>query len=292
MEMDLLGAQLLLALSFQESGFDPELELQDEIGSEKVRARELFSKSDGRWFMRAESIPGHLALKAIAVDESGLYLETSPVKAGEIRDLIVDRMLPFVARLEGETCLGFDDVTTSKELVTLGPATKPEIEGLGLRCLWTVSTAKIDSVRRHAAIQMIDAVFSVDAYHVEEMEVDAAGINSVGAAQRLAQTLQIGLQQKLRMEQRPVLSLSIGIKGDQIQAQTLELRQIMALNRRLLQMGPEELPRFFNDYIQRHGEKAALHVAIFAVAGKVKAARPGLSWKEARQVARKLMRAA
>ncbi|MCX6702067.1 MAG: hypothetical protein NTX96_02665 [Candidatus Zambryskibacteria bacterium] len=287
MELDLLGEQVMLALRFQESGFDPELELQDEVENQTARARILFSDSDGRWFMRSESIPGHLGIKAIAVDQENLYLETSPIKVEDVRRAIVDRMLPFTFQDDG-----FVDVTTGKQLIFLGPVTKPEIEELGLRRLWTIPTHDLDGLRRSMVVRMVDTIYSVDAYEVEEVEVSSVPVISQASVQRLSQQLQIGLQQRMLLEQRPVLSLSTRTTGEQTQIQTLELRQIMALNHQLLRMGADELPDFFSRFIEKHGEKAALRVAIFAVAGKVKAAKPSLSWREARQVARKLLHAA
>ena len=287
MELDLLGEQILLALRFQQSGFDLSLELQDEVENETVRAKELFFEQDSRWFMRGESIPGHLALKAIAVDSDGLYIETAPMKAEEVRKAIIDRMLPFSYQADQ---MAFVDTTTGKKIILLSSPTKPTDGGveLGARCLCTVLTAELDEICRHAAIRMIDTVYSVDAYEVERDEGDDIGPSASRVnAQRVSLQIQLGLQQRLQMEQRPILSLRI--RREIAQVQTVELRQVMALNQNLRHMKAEEMLKFFARYLAEHGEKAALQVAVFALAGKVKEARPDLNWREARKLARRLV---
>ncbi|MFA5888956.1 MAG: hypothetical protein WCW47_03395 [Candidatus Paceibacterota bacterium] len=291
MELDILGAQIMLALQFRESGFDVNLPMRDDVDAHSGVAQDVFSKGEGdQWFMTSESIPGHLGIKAIVVEKDRFFLETSPFKLDEVRQAIVERMLPFELR-ELEDGLGFIDLTTGKKLISVGKPVKPEFEGLGLRCLWTIELDRLDAVRTKAVVEMADIVFSIDAYDVEEDDevVSTKAVHSVAVAQRISQQLQLGLQQRLQMEQRPVLSRRMVGTTSPIPEMRLELSQIMALNRRLLHMKPEELPQFFTEYIAKHGEKRALEVAIFTLAGKVKQAKPHLSWRETRRIARNLM---
>jgi len=86
MEFDLLGNLLVETLRFRDSSFDENLVLADETTQSRVKAMEMFYRSGTRYFMRQESVPGDLSIKAIAIDGDGLYLETSPLDSDQIRN--------------------------------------------------------------------------------------------------------------------------------------------------------------------------------------------------------------
>lgn len=295
-KIDLLGVQLDLAQQFLVSGFERDLDLYDDVTNATVKAGELFFEQDGRWFMRAASIPGHIAIKAMAVDVEGLYLETSPLNLEAVRSLIVEKMLPFSAK-EQDGSLAFIDLTTNNALITIGAPTRPkdgEIE-LEERCLWAIPTAGMSRVRVEAAIKLADILYTAETYVVEEVAEEIGPVTSRSSVKRVTIRLQFEFQQRLMMEQRPLLSLKAELETAPAftgaQVQTIELRQIMALNFRLARMGEGELQDFFAKYVAEHGIEAALNVAVFTLAGKVKRAMPpGTTWREARRVARKLIR--
>lgn len=290
MELDLLGEQLVLAFRFQKSGFDPELTLEDEVTNETVPAKTLFFQSERRWFMRGESIPGHLGVKAIAVDADSLYLETAPLRPAAVEEAIVERMLPLRIASEGQDTV-IVDTTTEQILIRIGEPTKPAEmeEELGERCLWTIPTKDLSEVRRRAVIGIADLAFTIDAYDVAPLEVESSPVTSQAAAQRITLQLQVGLQMRLQMEQRPILSLRTRMSDRQVMTGRTELQQVMALNQALACMAPEQIEQFFTRYVAEHGEKKALSVAVFVLAGKVKRVRPDLTWRAARRAARKLI---
>src|SRR3989344_5169002 len=156
MEYDFVGSQLMLAVSFRESGFDPNLQLEDTVTSQRsARASEIFSCQEGRWFMRGDSIPGHLAIKAIGVDENGLYIETSPLNAEKVHGIIQKLMLPF--RYDAKKGM-FSDITTRQPLIHIGNTVK--VPELGARCLWAISLKGIKPVRWKAVIRLARTHFS------------------------------------------------------------------------------------------------------------------------------------
>ncbi|MBT7501256.1 hypothetical protein HN643_06360, partial [Candidatus Falkowbacteria bacterium] len=57
---DLLGEQLILAIKFQQSGYDPKLMLEDGVRSETHAAENIFELQGERWFMKGESLPGYV----------------------------------------------------------------------------------------------------------------------------------------------------------------------------------------------------------------------------------------
>ena len=286
MELDLLGVQLQLALAFRDSGFAPDLRLEDEVTHEALPAEDMFFQVGNRWYMRPESLPGHLGVKAIGADDDALYLETAPLRIDKIQGIAVERMMPFGYDAENSA---FIDLTTGRRLVFIGPAERPEVGGVELdpRCLWTFPFAALDDVRRRAVVELADAAFTADAYELPEEEVSVGPVTSQAAVQRISLKVQLNLQQRLQAEQRPVLSLGTEMRREQVQ--TLELRQILAIDHAIRRMTNEDLVGFFAEYVAKHGEKQALRVAVFALAGKVKSAMPGITWREARRLARKLV---
>lgn len=283
MEFDILGDQLLLAIRFVESGFDCDAEFKDAVNQEKVKGSSLFTRQGNVWYMNSESIPGYLAIKAIGVDKSNLYLETSPLDAKRTEEVIKDNMLPFAYDSKRKV---FSDLTTHKALIHISAWGRPQEDEitLGARCLWRIPFRSLDSIRREAAVRLADSIYTAEAFEVESIE-EAEIPAPTG---RIGLRLQLRLQQSLRLEQRPILLLGQTIKGAQRHEQRLELRQIMGLQQLILNLKPEELIDFFAKYIEEHSEKRAIQVVDFILAGKIKRLRPNLTWKQARAHARRL----
>lgn len=78
-KFDILGDQMMAALSFAKFKFAGEVELFDSVEGKTVSGKELFQKQGKRWFMRPESLPGDLCVKALGIDHKGIYLETAPI---------------------------------------------------------------------------------------------------------------------------------------------------------------------------------------------------------------------
>lgn len=285
MEQDFLGSQLMLAVSFLESGFDPNLQLEDTVASQSTRASEVFSCQEERWFMRDESIPGHLAIKAIGVDENGLYIETSPLNAEKVQEVIQDLMLPFAYDAKGGT---FSDTTTRQPLIRIGsPVKVPE---LGARCLWTIPLKGIKPIRWKAVIRLADALFTADAYDVEPIEQETFGpIVSEPAVKKMSMQLQISLHQRLEIEQRPILSLRQELRPQMLGEMRLELRKLLAIEQKILNMSPQELEEFVVRHAIEHGEERTRSILLFAIAGRIKAVAQELTWREARKISLKLV---
>jgi hypothetical protein len=280
MELDLLGDLLTEALKFRDSGFDKELVLRDETTISDITAKDMFREIDGRWFMRQESIPGDLSVKAIAVDGDGLYIETAPLNDKFAKEVIVEEMLPVL--FNTKEC-NFVDIHKQQILVSLSEPKKLE-KDLGARCLWTVLLQDVSEIRRQTIIKLIDLFYSRGCFEAEgDEELIAAPIS-----QAMVQKLSLGLQQRLVQEQRPLLSLKnqLNVSG-QLQLRT-ELRMLLTIERRIVSMQPEELLDFVVDYVSEHGEERTKNILLFTIAGKIKRTIPKLTWKEARKLARKV----
>jgi hypothetical protein len=280
MELDLLGDLLMETLKFLDSGFDGSLVLRDETTISDIAAKEMFAESEGRWFMRQESIPGDLSIKAIGVDADGLYLETGPLDIPKVTEVVVEEMLPFAFDASG---LAFKDMHTGKELVTVSKPVQVEKE-LGFRSLLTVPLKDISNTRRDAIIKLLDLLYGRGCFMVEQEE----GMISVPTSQQIVQRLQLGLQQKLMAEQRPLLSLKAAVQDVQRGELRTELQMLLSLERRILSMGPETLLDFLVEYVTKNGEARAKNILLFTIAGKIKHTMPKMSWKEARELARKV----
>lgn len=280
MVFDLLGDLLSEALKFADSGFDGELVLRDETSLTDAPAKELFSETDGRWFMRPESLPGDLCIKAIAVDGEGLYLETSPLNDANAREEIAEAMLPVLYDAEKRA---FVDVHRQLTLVTIS---EPKVleKGLDDRCLWTVPLRDVSTVRRLALVQLLDLLYSRSCFEVSEQKQSVAPPTSMALVQKMS----LGLQQRLTVEQRPMLSLKATLGMTAKMELRTELRMLLSLERRIVSMSPEELLDFVVDHISERGEAWTKNVLLFTLAGNIKRTMPKFTWKEARMVARKL----
>lgn len=119
LELGTLGKQLMLAVQFQKSGFNLEQVFSDIVTAEKdVSAKELFTQKGKRFFLRSDSIPGDLAIKAIAFDNKSLFLELAPIDIETVKKVIADNM--FLVILD-QNAKWVSDANTHKTLVSIGP---------------------------------------------------------------------------------------------------------------------------------------------------------------------------
>lgn len=277
---DTLGEQLSLAVAFRESGFDPTMRCEDSVRSEVVPASEVFRRDNDRWHMVADSLPGHIGIKSITVDEKALYLETSPLDQKKTRVAIEEAPLWLMVRA---TELLFRDKTRTRGIrIRIGKEFDPEISGLGKRCLWTIPHSPL---HMDVCIDVADAIYTADCYVVEEIEQDFGPATSVAAVQSITQKVQLGFQQRLVAEQRPILA------GQQkgILAARQAVGALIHDTRRMVGLSGDELAVFLESHARAFGLLAAYELSVFALAGKLKGVRSDLEWPQARQLAKKLI---
>lgn len=280
--LDLLGEQLTLVLNFLDSKCNLDLEFKDAVAAGQiVKAKGIFPKLGKGWQMRQESIPGDLAIKSVSFSNNALYLETAPLDVEKAKETIRAKMLPF-SYDEKKHC--FMDSSTEKRLASIGPVSKPTHEKtvFAPRCLWTIPLRNLDEIRRRAVVQLIDALYTADAYIRDGIELDD-GLMS-GERGRPDMKLLMSFQMQLEMEQRPMLSDELTVR----QEQRLEIRQIFTLQNLILHMNEQQLIEWVVKETTEKSEVMTIRVLHFVLAGKIKRAQPKLTWKEARDLARKL----
>jgi hypothetical protein len=243
-------------------------------------AKAMFQESGGRWFLRAESVPGDLSIKAIGVDKSGLYIETAPLEPGRVSGAIIEEMLPFSFDADQRI---FSDVHTNAKLISFSKPVKPET-GLDARSLFTILLKDVSPVRRKSAVRLMDMLYTKSCFAPEETE----DIVSAPVSMQQVQRLQLGLQQKLTVEQRPWLALRNKGEGTVQNELGAELRLLFTLERRLISMKPDELLDFIVEYVNKNGEERTKNILLFTIAGQIKQTMPKLTWKEARRLARQI----
>lgn len=293
-DFDVLGSQILLAYQFFKSSFKGEEIVIDTIEDQQVELRSVFTEKDGRWFMKNESVPGDISIKAIALDKDNLYVETSLLDLNAVRQVIADEMLPFKHSVAKH---GFIDTSSQKKLISVASANAKQtlmLNGMDQRCLWTIPWHK-DEKRILACIYLADCIFSANAFRENPGVSINTNVRRPGDVQKLEMKLNLELQQKMLIEQRPVLSLNISQKTE-MQARTelqLQVLPMLALEARIGKMTEAEVIEYFTKDLTADGQKRATSVIAFIMARKIKnsLAIQGkiVTWKAARRIARQLI---
>lgn len=294
-EFDDIGTILTNALAFRRSSFAGGTNFLDPIAAgEQVPGHVMFTSTEGRWFLRYESLPGIVAMKAVAVDVDGIYLETAPVPAKDLTEIIRKSKLPLRVSTDGTQIIA----SSSKQPVVIITRTTVDLEGFTeTRELWTIPVGGLQDIHVQHAIRLADLVYTKNVYETGEEE--PAGEDDGQPTMRM----QLGFQQQLQMSQRPMLAQRLEQKTEQrLEQKTeqkletttemrtemrMELRQILALQYQILHMTEEELIAFATKDTTPTGQKRTLGILIFVLAGRVKNLKPALTWKEARRIARK-----
>ena len=281
----MLGQQLRAALAFLTSGFDVALPLDDAVTGEQKPAGTMFKKRGRRWFLVADSLPGDLNVKAIAVTEAAILLETAPVSPSLLHRMAKDESLPlrwnnvdaFVLNGNAHACYlhrrqGKAFVDGNRVLVW--------------RTLWTIPTKSRGGKTAQAAIALADMAFENNLFEEEAMISDRlaeAPTDSRRPQKPGEMRLNLNFHLQLSLEQVPVLCLETSMD------QRMELSGIMALQRRALSMSDDEVAAWIQEDPSPEGQRRVLNVLVFAIAGKIKAGDPDVTWKAARAAARKLV---
>lgn len=277
--MDLLSLQLVQVLQFISMDFNQEMIFNDCILSEVPTGGQFFYPQGRLWFMRNESIPGETSLKAIAFDKKAIYLETGELDVDLAREIIHDHKLDCVINVTRRR------ITTSGRKTTLfeyGEAVKLKFEDSELEPRIQIKIPLGNN--QMSGIDLVDKLWSFGAFKTAKDE-DEVGTAKYGERSMKLQ-LNLGLQQRLFLEQRPMLLLN---QRTQLKPETrTELGGVMAQQTRLLSMSPEELEGYVAEYAFENGEKRTQSILDFVLAGKVKKVKPQLTWIDARAIARKL----
>lgn len=280
--LDLFGQQLLVVLRFIQSNFDLAGSFDDVVTAEKaVSAKELFINEGKQWILRPDSLPGDLALKAVAFSRRTLFLELAPLDLGEVQKMIAEEMLP----------ISLDEMyvrnaTTRKILARVGSTEHPKHEDIELapRCLWSIRISSLNEAEKHAIVDFLDRIYSAGVFSREGIEDEEEELVSVSDHRKpkIELRLSLRLQLRLAMEQRAMLSRVQRPEG------RLELQQIFALQNTILHMDEEQLVEFIVNSNETRGNGATSSILLFVATGRVKTAKPSLSWKQARQIAKRL----
>lgn len=274
--MDLLASQLVQVLQFISSNFKTDMVFTDHILSEVAVGHDLFYQNGNLWFMRNESIPGETSLKAIGFDKTAVYLETGEIDFDQAQriidsdnlDCVIDETRRQFVNGNGRVLLEY-----SKPEVL-----KFEEEELEPRIQIKIPLADM----RLKGITLVDKLWSFNAFKTAADE-DQAGPQTYGT-RRLELRLNLSLQNRLALEQRPMLLLNQKIKIET----RLELKGIFSLQHRLFSMTGKELEEYVTELAAKEGIKRVQSTLDFALAGRIKKTRPQLSWVQARTLARRI----
>lgn len=285
-ELDYLGLLLQITIRFWNTQFNQTMEVNDPICQEETTTGKMFSKEDGRWFMRGDSLPGgDTSVKAIAVDDEGIYVELSPLDVERLPD-VLEQCQYFVHYDEGNRTIHGEDGTDWK--ISVSEPTRP-LEGMEERILCTILFKDIWSQESRAiVIEAIDIIYSSGCFLETEADEDEV-IFAPPPAPTIGIKQSLHLQQKLRQEQRPLLSLRQGV-ADQMKTRiNMSLRVLHALDRRIRSAESEEaLLALATQLAEERGLTETYKVLVFSLAGQIRAARPNLTWRQARKLAREM----
>lgn len=284
--LDYMGKLLLSLIGFIRSKFDQNVEYDDLVKQERVKAGELFVLSGARWFVRSESLPGYSWIKALGSGDRRIWIESSPLDPVQVQELIVKEGHPF--RYDAERGIVFNRVDTPVIRISKSEVPKFGQSQLAPRTLWAIQLRSLTRPGQdRLLIRFIDRLFDQCCFILGENEVSASG--GAVAPGRLELQQSLGLVQELQIEQRPVLSLVQEQKlTGRPELQQLQLQKLLAVQQAIIRMDPEQLAKFTEEKLAELGAKGLLHLFNFVIAGKVKRVRPNLSWPEARKIARTL----
>lgn len=281
-ELDLFGEILSNGVEFARQGFASDLMLHDGVQDEYFPAGEMFQtdESGRRWILSQDSLPGDLAIKAVAVDCRNLFLEISPVDLSAAGEALEER------RIAAEFLPVQLRTTAGRRIAVRMSASEGNPEhGISPRQLWAIPW-KDRRQDCELAIRAFDAVYTAGAYLSGELDMGAT--LPAASSPRPEMQMRMSIQLQLQQEQRPVLLLEG--RPDLLQVQRLELRGIMGLQNSVLQMTPDELERWAHGECQKpSGARKVYSVIVFTLAGRIRRVQPSLNWREARTKARRLI---
>lgn len=288
------GEQIFASLQFASGRFAPELALYDSVRGDTVVASEMFEtfedEKPGLWILCPESMPFDEDLKALAVTDRKIMLETAPIDRDQLSEIASECKVRW--RTFGR---GIHFYSGPRKLIEISPTVKvtSEIES---RVLWTIEWTRLSMDLRKLAILVADTIynnswFTNDGVHHHVSSGVASGFPAMELKQNLA------MQQTMKLEQRPILSVSMS--GQLVQDQRLELRQFLALQHTILHMNEEQLLAFVAKDTSPAGQRRSLRTIVSALAYKVRSGDIAkkkaqgridfMNWHQARKAAWKLV---
>lgn len=278
-EYDLLGEQLFVTVDFARHNFDLSRKYADVMrAGDVISAANMFRKEGRRWFMNNDSLPGDLVLKAIAVDKQQLFVELAPLNEAEVTDALEKAKVP-VTYHAGDRCFRGPK---RRQLIRL--TSTQQAKDMAPRCMWIISWTRLGVEQLQLAIRTVDALHTAGIFSQEGLEVEGAG-PIISSAHIPTLRLELALQQRLQIEQRPYLSQ----RPEGRLEMRLEIQQIMALQIRVLRMTATELEAWAMEDLSEQGQREKIRVMQFVLAGKIKKVMPaGTTWKQTREMAWRL----
>lgn len=286
-QFGLFGEILFLIERFIESGFDEKAVYNDPVSKDSLSGEMIFYKSDGYWYLRYESLPGNLAVRAIGFDDKQLYLETGTWVDEGLKQVLDAENLRYCPLREGgaeiKNASGQTMLHSAKSVIPkIGEAM------LHPRMLCTAPFGQLDRDNRQEIIAFLDKLFDAGAWSNPDPEASGAEMGNVPVDQKQVQLMSMNLIQALEMEQRPMLRLVRLRKMRLTQQQNLAMlfvnqNQILTA----IDQGNEaKLADIIIDCQKRFGTRGTDNLTIFVRAGMYKKQYPKLDWPAARRYAR------
>ncbi len=281
-ELDYFGELLLNVFAFIDAGFDTSMTVEDSVLSESVEAGVFFENINNRFHVRSASLPGDPAICAVAFDTTALMLEISPVDVAKVEELIVNGKHPFTFRAKRREFLD----ANGRLVFSISGVSHQKFEGITLppRAMAVIPLKGLDKLQRGQVIELIDQMFTVSVFKPipdNSLEVSLK-------KPELRMEINMSLMHTLELVQRPMLSIrGVGTVGWR-QSQQMGIQQLLSLQHAISRMSRAELEEYTKKEVAKRGEGAVLRAFLFVIAGRIKSAKPTLTWKQARKLADKM----
>lgn len=273
--MDYLALLLMEVAKFVGTNFDRKQIFTDHVMLENLAGGDMFYFTKGRWFVRNDSLPGDPVLKAIAFDKKTIFLETSPFNITKLAETLGSMEKEYLFIPASKTIAD----SHGRTLLKYTQSTTPEIDGHTLDKRMTI-TIPLEQTQ-FEGILLIDRLWSVNSF----LSPDEDDIQTVTQVQKMELKLRMDLRLMLHLEQRPYLLLDQKLDN----RQEMQLQGILSLQHSLLSLSSADLEQKIVELVTHRGEKEAIRVLDFILAGKVKKVRPTLTWRDARQIAKRMV---
>lgn len=283
MDFGILGEMLIIAYRFQKSRFMNNTVSDPVAGGAKVELHTLFVRdaASKKWILRQESVPGDLNIKAIAVDATRIYVETSLVDRNKIEDLTTTYGRG-LHHMNGAVRNG----KRGRIVVSLADDNLRES-----RSLWFIWTTGIKEDSALSGIAIVDGALIEETFVPQEQETATEVTLPTSTKVALKQVQTMNLVQTLIQEQTPQMLLRT--EGQMRPEMALQMQGIFALGQNLLRMTPEERLKLALSDPSPEGQARFLRISHFALTGQVKkvtaAGGSTITWATARKIAWKLI---
>lgn len=288
---DLLGIILEIVTRFIASDFNMETVYREPVTQSNVTGADLFERQGEKVFVRADFLPGTLAILAIGFHQKAIHLETGVWNEEVLLEVLEKTGLTRVQAKSG----GVIRNNTQTLLTYSSPVVPEAVEGITFqpRILCTIPISTLSLPALTETIALLDELFKHGAWNEGSVkEVDQTPQGPVEPALRLEQSMK--LVYTLQAEQRPILALR---QANALQTEArLEMQQTLTVlfayqNRILTALNDSStLQTILVEYEEKYGTEGLKNLTIFVMAARVHKARPTLSWKQARAVARGIVK--